>query len=343
MYLVEQVLNQSPSLSWQEWIKQDCSAQIEDVVFHFLMSLRCENTRTNYARDLREFFKFIKSMHITITEISQVNEKMILLWREELGNRHFIHEGNRKHTVNSSIARTMCALSSCLEFALKRGLIQKNPARLVELPRVKQEGKTNALSENEVKEVLALAKNKMEEKAQTDRSYRSNAMNYAIISTLLSVGMRVDELCELRIGDIEIQPEYTRLHMRVKGGECHSPIIHPHTVQVLQEYIEKFRMKASRDDFLFTRAQNTSKRNKLGRSSVARLLQKLIKEAKIEKRISPHSCRATLATLLHKKGVPIGEIQDLLNHKKITTTSLYIKKADEKQKSAAIKLDVIGL
>ena len=64
------------------------------------------------------------------------------------------------------------------------------------------------------------------------------------------------------------------------------------------------------------------------------------KKAGIEKKVSTHSCRATLATLLHNQGTPIGQIQTLLNHKDITTTSIYIKKANEIEESAAMKLNL---
>jgi site-specific recombinase XerD len=77
---------------------------------------------------------------------------------------------------------------------------------------------------------------------------------------------------------------------------------------------------------------------KLSRSSVFGMIKISVKESRVFKDVSPHSFRATLATLLHNQGVPIVQIQGLLNHKLISTTSIYLKKSSELTESATQKI-----
>jgi integrase/recombinase XerD len=81
----------------------------------------------------------------------------------------------------------------------------------------------------------------------------------------------------------------------------------------------------SPDSPLFVRIQQTKKVTPLHRASVYKMVVYWAAQAGIQKRITPHSCRATLATLLHEKGVPIVDIQMLLGHKNIETTVRYVK------------------
>jgi integrase/recombinase XerD len=165
--------------------------------------------------------------------------------------------------------------------------------------------------------------------------------------------MRVEELCSLKIKDLEpLQDDNWRLHMIAKGLETHAPIIHRKTAHLLKDYIQQFRSFAQKDDFLFVssalkemdpavKPRDDRASTPLHRTSVFHMIKICAKEAGIEKNISPHSCRATLATLLHQNGVPIAQIQSLLNHKQMTTTSIYIKKSDELAQAAATKIDLL--
>jgi integrase/recombinase XerD len=324
------------------WSQQETTSHIADALAHFLLSLRSQNTRRNYARDLREFFEFANSLGAQILDVNDVKEKLVLLWLAHLEQKHTRYAQARRRIIQTSVARQLCSLSSFLEFSKKRGLIEKNCLDNITRPKVKRESKTNALTSDEVKLILTSAALKAQELSpEMGRSYRSRGLRYVVISTLLSVGMRVEELCELRIADLEVCSDFTKLHMTAKGGETHSPIIHARTAQMLQKYIAEFRHDAKPGDYLFLRAQKVDKETKLTQPAIYEMLKEMALEAGITKKISPHSCRATLATLLHNKGVPIGQIQDLLNHKQITTTAIYIKKAEAVNEAAATKIDLL--
>lgn len=328
-----------------EWARRDTSTALPDVFAHFLLTQSSDHTRRNYTLDIRDFLDFCHQLGAIPAYISEVTEKLILLWREDLEHRHVRHQGARRRVVQTSVARKLSALSSLLDFAVKRKLIETNPARLIRRPRVTRESRTNALTSDEVVALL----NQLDEDVTAasgdphSLNYRSARLRQAVLYTLLSVGMRVDELCELRIADFEKTSAFARLHMTAKGNQEHAPIIHTRTAQILDEYIGEFRTQSCGEDHLFMRAQQVKKTTKLTQPAVYTMLNETARRAGIDKRLSPHSCRATLATLLHNAGVPIGQIQDLLNHKQITTTAIYIKKAQEISESAATKIDITNL
>lgn len=293
------------------------------------MKFQSRNTQRSYFNDIKSFVYFLHQQKISIENISDIKQEYIVLWRDSL-----------KNTTQSTLRRKLYSLSSLFEFAIKRDLTKENPFDLIQKPRLKMESKTNSFTLDEVKKILAILK----EQATQNQSCM---LNYAIIATLFSVGMRVSELCALQIGDLETVGNMTRIHIRnAKGKREHSPIIHQSTAQLLQDYISKMRAQAPRDASIFIRkkSNNTDPMDPLISHITSRAVYDMINTAAIQagitKKISPHSCRATLATLLHNKGVPISQIQQLLNHKSITTTSVYIKKASELEEAAATKIDI---
>lgn len=331
------------TLDLGKWSQSETTTAIADVLAHFLLTLKSPHTRRNYHRDILEFIDFSFELGAPVRDVRDVTEKMVLLWEAALQQKHSRYQGSRRRVVQTSLARKLSSLSSMLSFAHKRKLIDANCMDTITRPRIKRESKTNAFTADEVKRILAFAAeatNTLTD-GKDERTRRSVALRYAVLYTLFSVGMRVDELCELRIGDLEVTADFARLHMTAKGGQSHAPIIHGRTVEVLQNYINTFRPGARNDDLLFVRAQKVKNETKLTQQAVYEMITSLAKEAGIDKKVSPHSCRATLATLLHGRGVPIGQIQELLNHKQITTTAIYIKKANELSEAAATKIDIL--
>lgn len=326
---------QTPFLTLEalsEWSQAQLTTSFKDIIVHFVFSFSSINTRRSYLTDLKEFYLFLQSLNISL--ITDIDEKVLIQWQQIL---------YKKGTLNQkSIRRKLLVLSSVFMFCIKRKLIEKNPLDFIQKPKLTFESKTHALTLEEVKLILKHLEEKCTYhpsiKNQKSREFNSNLLAYTVISTLLSVGMRVNELCQLKIKHIEKNNEFTRLHLKVKGNEEHAPIIHPKTAKIIENYLSQCRPHAKDEDYVFLRSQQALSQSKLSQVAVYKMLSKVTKELGIEKKITPHSCRATLATLLHNQGTPIGEIQALLNHKEISTTALYVKKANELDEAAALKL-----
>ena len=318
-----------------EWTQRELTNHISDIVIHFLLSFSSIHTKRSYLYDIKEFINFANDIDIQIQFVSQIDEKILIQWHDSLNAK--------KNLTQKSIRRKLNSISSLLEFCRKRKLIENNPMHFINKPKVVEESSTNAFTIDEVKQILSYLKNETQRLSQENkqsRSYKSSLLNYTIMTTLFSVGMRVNELCELKIKDVEFSAEITRLHMTAKGNKEHAPIIHEKTAILIKEYMKMTRLCAKEQDYLFVRAQNVRYEKKLSQVAIYKIVTETAKKVGIDKKVSPHSCRASLATILHNQGVPIGQIQNLLNHKEISTTSIYIKKANELEESAAIKMDL---
>ncbi len=311
-----------------EYIGRD----IIEIFDWFIQSFKSENTKQSYSKDLEGFFLFsYRVLKIKITTLQQITERLIILWKESFSSFSI-----------SSVARKLSSLSSFLTFSKKRGLIDSNVLELIKKPKINKLGKTNVLNQEEILKLLEFAKKQFQiSKSKKSRSYCVWRLRYTVMYTLFSVGMRAEELCELKIKSLENVGQFWRLHMVTKGNITHSPIIHSNTAQVLLDYKNEFRSEAGLQDYFFIRSQLSKNLTKLNRISVFDMVKVSVKESCIFKEISPHSFRATLATLLHLQGVPIIQIQNLLNHKLTSTTSIYIKKASELTESATQSIEFL--
>ena len=333
----QQALVLDEKTQFLDWLQSSPTEEIQSAFSHFLITQKSVHTRRNYGRDISDFLKFCTDNSWHVAVLSQIKEEFINLWKIQL-----FKNGDKE----TSVARKLAALSSFLNFGVKRGLISKNVVLLVNRPHISEISRTNALTLAEMTDLLNFLKTNKETLKNLEpksRKYASAALRYAVIHTLISVGMRVDELCGLHIGSLEELPDRARLNLTLKGGYEHVVVIHPQTHAILKAYIQEFRATCSPNELLFVRAQNCkNKTQKLTQAAVYQSITESARHAGITTHLSPHSCRATLATLLHNAGTPIGQIQDLLGHKRISTTSVYIKKAEERSQAAAVQIDLLN-
>jgi integrase/recombinase XerD len=338
----ESLLHQSKSLqhvhfltqkaTLGQWAQQKSSLHLSDVMVHFLLNFESLHTRRSYLFDIKEFLNFHYNLGRPFQYINEIKEEQIIQWRQFLNSKNIL--------TQISIRRKLNSISSLMEFCKRRKLIESNPLQFMKRPKKKDESKTNIFTLEEVKKILHSLKEQKDLTRKNDRLEQSLLLTYTVILTLFSVGMRVNELCQLKVKDIEFGKNFTRIRLRTKGNKVHTPIIHEKTALAFKEYLSQAKPFAQADDFVFTRSQNIKEEKPLSQKAVYNMIILCAKQAGISKKVSPHSCRASLATLLHNQGVPIGHIQSLLHHKDIKTTSIYIKKAHEHEESAATQLHI---
>lgn len=321
-----------PSQVLGAWLQPSAKKNSTEPLEHFLLQFESGHTRRNYKADLERFLSFWESFGPeSVTSLNAFNEKHILVWLEQFKQ-------------SSTKARKLASLSSFFSFCEKRGWVQDNPCRLLKRPKVTNRTTAQALTEEEVERLLQCLYDKAfthsYEGSHATRQKNTALLRFTVIHTLLSVGMRVDELCELRICDLEIHETTARLNFVTKGGDEHRVIIAQHCLNVILHYLKELRPDHCANDFLFQRVQTSRKPQKLTQTAVFKMMSESAMEAGINKSVSPHSARATVATVLHRQGTPLGFIQTLLNHKQITTTAKYVKKANERSESATLKAPV---
>ncbi|MBW1896263.1 MAG: tyrosine recombinase XerC [Deltaproteobacteria bacterium] len=273
-----------------------------------------DNTCRAYRHDLDEFVSivsktFFNGKHKPDDDEAPVEEKIAaedvtsLMIRGYLG---FLHEKNKK----VSIARKLSAVRSFFRYLVRHKLIENSPADLILTP--KQE-KTipSYLPVDEMFRLLDSIK----------RNTMSGLRDRAIFETIYSSGLRVSEVAGLNTLDVD----FSNYIIRVLGKGNRERIVPTgkKAISAILEYRERLKMEtgvgAKEDGPLFL---NRNK-GRLTSRSIARILEKLVKECGLLTPVSPHALRHSFATHMLDAGADLRVIQELLGHKSLSTTQKY--------------------
>lgn len=257
------------------------------------------NTIDAYMRDLLKFQEF------TQKEISSIRE-------EEIHN--YLKQLSIEGLNERSISRMISCLKSFYKFLLIDKVIQKNPMENIEIPKLKK-SLPHTLTEEEVNCLL--------EVPLVDAfSFRNKAM----LEVLYATGVRVSELVNLRLGDIDI--ENATLRTMGKGSKERIVPLGEYALHYLTIYLQDYRsalLKKDYNDYLFL--NNHGKQ--ITRQGFFKILKARAKEANITKELSPHTLRHSFATHLLSHGADLRSIQELLGHSDISTTQIYTHISNE--------------
>ena len=291
---------------------------LEEYLQQFLQHLRYErnvsqHTLRNYSSDLEQFrehlFKIDKRADIAVGDIDHLT---IREWMAEL------HADNRKKT---SIARKLASLRTFFQFLVREGVLENNPAKLVATPRVERKLPNHLSMEDAVRFIETPDLN-------TDLGKRDRA----ILEFLYATGMRVGELVNLNLKDIDFREKLVRVTGKRKKQRI-LPFGEP-SLQALLYYLNETRATflqncppAERDEqAVFLNYQGT----RITTRSVGRMVDKYIKLCADIHDISPHSMRHSFATHLLDSGADLRDIQELLGHARLSTTQIYTQVSMEK-------------
>ena len=157
--------------------------------------------------------------------------------------------------------------------------------------------------------------------------YRTIVRDIAIVEVLFATGMRVSELCQLRVEDVDLNHGIIKIFG--KGNkERMIQICQQEVIQALRNYFKLFSDQLLLNQPFFINRHGHG----LSTQSVRLMIKTYTKQAGIQKTITPHTFRHTFATLLLEEDVDIKYIQTLLGHSSIATTQIYTHVSTEKQK-----------
>jgi integrase/recombinase XerC len=289
----------------------------------FLDHLRYErnvsaHTLRNYESDLQQFLDYLnpseekangkKRAEPNISEIDHITI------REWLATLH------SDHKKKSSIARKLAALRTFFQFLVREGVAEANPAKLVATPRKEKKLPVHLSVEDAVRFIET-------PDGDTDFGKRDRA----ILELLYATGIRVSELIQLDLRDIDFNNKLLRVFGK-RRKERIVPFGEP-AAKALREYLsvrEKFLMNApvtKRDaQPLILNYQGT----RMTTRSVGRLVEKYIRMCAGIHDISPHALRHSFATHLLDSGADLRDIQALLGHARLSTTQVYTHVSMEK-------------
>ncbi len=282
----------------------------EDKIESFLRYLLIDknyslNTKEAYANDLRKYFNYMQEHHISFKNIK----------RQDILN--YLKDLKEGQISEKTISHHLTVIRSFYKFLLLEKIVSDNPAKLIELPKIRK-SLPSVLTEEEVSKLLSFSpKNSYE--------YR----NKAILELLYASGLRVSELIHLTFSDIDLEASMIRVYG--KGKKERLIPIGEYATTALKIYIENHRsflIKKERSDYLFL--NNHGKM--ITRQGVFKMLKQLAKEMKIQVNFSPHTLRHSFATHLLNHGADLRSIQELLGHSDISTTQIYTHVTSEKMK-----------
>lgn len=257
-----------------------------------------ENTIGAYRRDLNKY-KTYMSEH-KIAHIDFIDRQKI---QECLG--HLIDEG----ASSKSIARFISTIRSFHQFALREKYAAKDPTVLIETPKYEKK-LPDVLEVDEVLELLETPN------LNKNNGYRDRT----ILELLYATGMRVSELIQIEIEDINLIMGFVKVFG--KGNKERIIPLGDTVIEYLDTYINNVRpqlLKKTVTNVLFLNMHGRP----LTRQGIWKIIKQYGLQANITKTLTPHTLRHSFATHLLENGADLRAVQEMLGHSDISTTQLY--------------------
>jgi integrase/recombinase XerD len=259
-----------------------------------------DNTIEAYLSDLRKFSSFIEIQYPGTTP-EHVQEEIL---------RKFVMQLSTTGISARSQARMISALRGFFRYLILENHLLKDPSELLEIPKTGRKLPDTL----ELEEILRIF-------AAIDRSTPEGERNLAMLEVLYGCGLRVSELCSLKISDINFRESYVKV--KGKGNkERLVPLGGSAAKQAIlyKEQVRKHIQPAKgEEDILFLNKRG----RRLSRVMVFYIIRDLAEKAGIRKKISPHTFRHSFATHLIEGGADLRAVQDMLGHESIITTEIY--------------------
>ncbi len=261
-----------------------------------------ENTIDSYQNNLNRFEEFLNGK-----PIKKVTKEDI-----------FAYLKSNENMAEKSSAHYLTVLKNFYEFLSTEELIKENPCENIKAPKITKK-LPEFLTYEEVEKLLDI-------KLETPFDYRNKAM----LELLYATGLRVSELVNLKLNQIDLENDL--LQILGKGKKERISPFSDIANKYMKIYIEKYRnllLKKKDSDYVFINNFG----NKISRQGFFKNLKVIAKKQGIKKEISPHTLRHSYATHMLKNGADLRIIQELLGHSDIGTTEIYTHVINEKLKS----------
>ena len=277
---------------------------IEDFLRYLLIDKNySNNTIDSYKEDLIKFRDFFKNKSISDIDIDDLKKYVKYL--------------NDLNLNELSISRSISCIKSFYKYLNIEKIIDNNPSDTLYLPKVRKK-LPNTLSEEEVDKLLDIN--------LTDCfSYRNKAM----LEVLYATGLRVSELVNLKMENIDFESDIIRTFG--KGNKERVIPIGEYARYYLDLYLKDYRnqmLKHGNNEYVFL---NNHGKN-MTRQGFFKIIKVIASEKGINKEISPHILRHSFASHLLKHGADLRTIQELLGHSNVSTTQIYTHISNEELK-----------
>lgn len=265
------------------------------------------HTLIAYEGDLGEFLALVEAKKKGKVLVKDLTKAMIQLYLRDLFT---------KRVAKSSMARKLSSVRSFCTWLVHQEILAKDPSRGIRTPKLEKH-LPRWLSVDETMALLDTAEKTICEDWRTLR-------DLAILETFYSTGLRVSELSDLDVNDIDAAAGFVRVRSG-KGNKDRTVPVGKPALQAISSYrmalsgLSKFRLLRDPDGALF---RNT-RMARLGVRSIRSVLEQAAKKAGLPTRLSPHDLRHSFATHMLDSGADLRAIQELLGHESLSTTQRY--------------------
>jgi len=258
-----------------------------------------KNTLLSYGRDINFYINYLEEKNIT--DFGATNRATVLSYVLYLKN---------SGRATSTILRTIVSLKAFYGYMLSKGLIKTDPTVGIEAPK----------PEKKVPQILSLEEinSLLEQPSGTDAKERRDK---AMLEVLYATGIRVSELIELDVGDVNLDMGFIKCRNSA-GKERIIPIGRICT-GVLSDYINISRSEIQTDAQNKALFLNMSSGTRISRQGFWKIIKQYSAQAGIDKDITPHTLRHSFAAHLLENGADIRSVQNMLGHSDISSTQVY--------------------
>lgn len=257
-----------------------------------------ENSIAAYLNDLNKLQQFAEIKKLNAADIRTQDLQEFLQWINEFAISAF------------SQARLLSGIKTFYTFMTIERHVATSPADLLETPRLARKIPA-VLAYHEIDELIGA----------NDLSTPEGVRNKAILEVLYGCGLRVSELCSLKISNLFLEVEFIKVEG--KGNKERLVPIGKQAIHHLRIYLDEIRtavsIKPGKEDYVFLNRRG----NPLSRVMVFLIIKELAKRINLKKEISPHTFRHSFASHLVEGGADLRAVQDMLGHESITTTEIY--------------------
>ena len=253
------------------------------------------NTLDAYLTDLDKLLRFLKAENIDMLSVTLDDLQRFAAGLHDIG----IHPRSQ--------ARIMSGIKSFFHFLIMADYREDDPSELLEGPKIGFK-LPEVLTVEEIDTIIATV----------DMSKKEGQRNRAILETLYSCGLRVSELCNLKLSELYFDEGF----IKVEGSKQRLVPMSPRAIKEIKYWLldrNVGKIKKGFEDYVFLARWG----NSISRIMVFHLIKELAEKAGITKNISPHTFRHSFATHLLEGGANLRAIQCMLGHESIATTEIY--------------------
>jgi len=252
------------------------------------------NSISSYKRDLWEFFVWLEDKHQKKVSASDINRFIGLL----------INSGRKPATI----ARKISSLKQFFFFLKENQIIKDNPVTTFAAPKIARYHPAY-LTPGEIEKIIDTI----------DTKAKTGFRNRAIIELLYGSGLRISELINLKLSDIEFEAGFIRV--LGKGNKQRLVPMGTYAKEAIEKYLDQKppSKSLSVNNLLFTNRLGS----KYSRVGMWKIIKNTVKKAGIDKNITPHTFRHSFATHLLEGGADLRIVQEMLGHADISTTQIY--------------------